>query len=71
MFVALVPIHKTGADFSEVKGSQTGRREDKKRKGENKEKEKKKWERNKMRKEKKVPTEPSALMHGEIKRWKI
>jgi hypothetical protein len=36
MFVALVPIHKTGADFSEVKGSQTGRREDKKRKGEDK-----------------------------------
>jgi hypothetical protein len=43
----------------------------KKEKGKIKEKEKKKWERNKMRKEKKVPTEPNALMHGEIKRRKI
>jgi hypothetical protein len=31
MFVALVPIHKTGADFSKVEGSQTGRREEKRK----------------------------------------
>jgi hypothetical protein len=60
MFVALVPIHKTGADFSKVKGSQTGRREEKK-----KEKGKIKRERKRNGKGEKSPHQAQCM--GKIK----
>jgi len=62
--VALVPIHKTGADFSKVKGSQTGRREEKK-------KEKGKIKRERKRNGKGEKRSLPSPMYGENKMWKI